>query len=50
VNVLDDDILCSVGNAETLAANYTLVTNTDDRLVGSKVDGSYTSIVVLDRD
>lgn len=35
VNVLNDDVLCSVGNAETFAADDTLVANTDEGLVGA---------------
>jgi len=50
VDVLDDDVLCSVGDAETFATDDTLVANTDEGLVGTHVDGSHTSIVVLDLD
>ncbi len=50
VNVLNDNVLRSVGNTETLAADNTLVTNTDDGLVGAQVDSSYTSIVVRNLD
>jgi hypothetical protein len=35
VNILDDNVLRSVGNAETLATDHTLATDTDDRLVGA---------------
>ena len=35
VNVLDDDVLCSVGDAETFATDDTLVANTDEGLIGA---------------
>lgn len=48
MDVLNDDVLCAVGNAETLSADNTLVANTDNGLVGAQVDSSHTSIIVLD--
>ena len=47
-NVLNDDVLCSICDAETLPTNNALVANTDDGLVGPQVDRGSSSIVVFD--
>ena len=50
VNVLNNDVLGSVGHAETLSTNNTLGSNTDDGLVGANVDGADSGLVVCDGD
>lgn len=50
VDVLDDDVLGSVGNTETLPANHSGSTDSDERLVRSEVDGRRASIVVSHSD
>ena len=50
VNVLNDDILRAVGNAETLSTDDTLVSNTDERLVRPNRHTGDTRLVVGDLD
>ena len=48
MNVLDDDVLCSIRNAKTFATNHTFVTDTYDGLVGAQVNGRGSGGIVSD--
>jgi hypothetical protein len=50
VNVLDDDILRAVGDAEPLSTEDTLVADTDERLVGADGEPADAGLVVGDLD
>lgn len=50
MNVLDNHILGTVCNAQSLALNHTRRPNADDGLVAADIDARDTSLVVRDRD
>jgi len=50
VDVLDDDVLGSICDSETLSTDHCVGSDTNDGLVGAEVDTRYTSLVVCDRD
>lgn len=50
VNVLDDNIAVTSGNAETLAFQNTIATNSNDALVGADINRGPGSIVIGARD
>lgn len=50
MNVLDNDILGAIRNAESLPLNHTRRPNTDDGLVATDIDARDTGLVVRDGD
>lgn len=50
MDVLDNDILGAIRNAQSLPLNDTRRPNTDDRLVATDIDARDTGLVVRDRD
>jgi hypothetical protein len=50
MNVLDDNVLDTIGKTETLALDNTLRANTDDALVRANHDGVQAGLVIFDVD
>lgn len=50
VDVLDDDVLCAVGDVQALAAEDAGGSRADDRLVGADGEAGDTGFVVCDLD
>lgn len=50
MNVLDNDILGAIRNAQSLPLNHTRRPNADDGLVATDIDAGDTSLVVRDGD
>lgn len=45
-DILDDDVLGTVGDTETFASDYTCGADADEGLVGAEIDGAHACFVV----